>query len=83
MNTQMSCYVVDDHDYYAAYSAEQAKKMHMDSCQFDEDDIDDVCLVVGSLLDTVWFDEESQEPVGSLRQWLAEATEPGWIAGTE
>jgi len=83
MNIQMSCYVVDDHDYYAACSAEQAKKMHMYSCQFDEDDIDDVCLVVGSLLDTVWFDEESQEPVGSLRQWLAEATEPCWIAGTE
>lgn len=79
----MNCYVVDDHDYYAANSAEEAKRIHMEMCSIDEDDVDDVCLVVGALLDTVWFDEESQEPAGTLAKWLSEATEPGWIAGTE
>ena len=79
----MHCYIVDDHDYYAANSAEEAKHLHMEMCQLEEEDIDDVCLVVGALLDTIWFDEETQEPCGTLRQWLEGATEPSWIAGTE
>jgi hypothetical protein len=77
---KLDCYLVGDHDYYAAASAEEAKQLHNDLCDVDEDD---VCLVVGQLLDKEWVDEDSREPVGTLRQFLAQATEPGWLAGTE
>lgn len=79
----LHCYVVDDLDFYAATSAEEAKRLHCELNEYDEEDVDDCCLVVGALLDKQWIDEDNREPCGTLRQWLAEATEPGWIAGTE
>ena len=39
---------------------------------------------VGELLDKPWQEEDQPGVVvGTLRQWLAEAKEPGWLAGTE
>ncbi len=77
---KLDCYLVGDHDYYAAASAEEAKQLHADLCDCDDED---ARLVVGALLDKEWVDEDSREPVGTLRQFLAQATEPGWLAGTE
>lgn len=79
----LRCYLIGDHDYYAAESAEQAIELHRDMLALDDDeDIGECVEVVGKLLDVLWDDEEGN-PAGTLRQWLAEATEPEWIAGTE
>jgi hypothetical protein len=79
----LNCYLVGDHDYYAAESANQAKQLHMEMNGLDFDEISDVSLVVGELLETQWVDEDTKEPCGTLRKLLSEAKVPCWIAGTE
>jgi hypothetical protein len=79
----MHCYLVGDHDYYAATSGDEAERLHLDLLGLDDDEREEAQLVIGELLDKPWVDEDTREPCGTLRQWLAEATEPGWLAGTE
>jgi len=79
----LSCYLVGDHDYFAANSAREAEQMYLDINELDEEDREVAQLVAGALLDTQWVEEDTKEPGGTLRQWLAEATEPCWLAGTE
>ena len=44
----------------------------------------DVELVDDEQLDKPWCDEDDRTKiVGTLREWLAAATEPTWFAGTE
>lgn len=80
---KLDCYIVGDHDYYAAYSARQAEKLHMDLNDFEEDDREEACLVVGAFLDKEWVEEDTRETVGTLRQWLSQAKEPCWLSGTQ
>lgn len=44
----------------------------------------DVELVNDEWLDKPWFDEDDRNKiVGTMREWLASATEPAYLAGTE
>lgn len=75
-------YCVDEHDYYAASTAEEAIAKHAEILQCDPEDIDDCEEVTGALLDKQWVDED-KAPLGSLRELLAEAKGTEWLAGTE
>lgn len=76
------CYQVGDFDWFAATSPEEALKLMQELIGGDVDH--PVSLCSQETLDERWRDEEKpDEDVGSLREWLAEATEPGWLAGTE
>lgn len=81
---QLHVFVVEDHDYYAASTAEEAIKLHSDMCGRDADDVEesDCQEVSGELLDKPWVDEDGT-PLGTLRQWLSEAKGPEWLTGTE
>lgn len=80
----LKCYAVGDYDYVAANDDEaEAVRLMNEMCGEGSYEPDEVCEVVGSLLDTPWQDEDTKEPVGTLRGWLAEATEPKYLCGTE
>ncbi len=81
---QLRVFIVEDHDYYAASSAEEARALHAEMGERDLDDVDenDCEEAVGDILDKHWTDEDG-EALGTLRQWLSEATAPGWLTGTE
>jgi len=80
----LRCFQVDDHDYYAATDEAAARQLHCDLNELGASDIDYCREVVGDLLDKPWQDEDNPGVVaGTLRQWLAEATAPGWLSGTE
>lgn len=79
---QLQCYQVGDADWFAAYSAEQALGL-MQELARDEEGYE-VVLASDALLDERWSSEEaSGADIGSLREWLKQATEPGWLGGTE
>ncbi|WP_287030009.1 hypothetical protein [Pseudomonas sp. UBA6310] len=79
----LHCYIVGEHDYYAASTPEEALQKHADMLECDVEDLDDECEeVTGELLDKPWQDDDGV-PLGTLRQWLAEATGPEWLSGTE
>lgn len=82
----LRCYQVGDCDWFAATSSEQAS-MLMREIVGDEDwEASDyeVTLSSDELLDKRWREEdEPDKDIGSLREWLAVAKGPGWIAGTE
>lgn len=81
---KLHCYQVGDHDYYAAYSAREAEQLHLEQNDLEEVDREEAQLVVGALLDKPWQDEDAPGvAAGSLREWLAEATKPCWLSGTE
>ncbi|MDU9398070.1 hypothetical protein [Pseudomonas sp. zfem003] len=81
---ELRCFWIDDHDFYAAHDEAEARRLHCEMCGLEDSDIDDCVLVVGAMLDIQWCGEEDPEkPIGTLRQWLAEATEPCWLSGTE
>lgn len=81
---QLSVFVVEEHDYYAACTAEEAMRLHADMSERDIDDVDanDCEQVTGELLDKPWADEDG-ELLGTLRQWLTQAKGPEWLTGTE
>lgn len=79
---ELKCYQVGECDWFAAESPEQALAL-MHEIQGDNDDYE-VVLVNEPMLDMNWHDEDPPHAVcGTLRQWLAEASEPGWLVGTE
>lgn len=81
---QLRVFIVEEHDYYAASTAEEAANLHAAMCERDIDDVDleDCEEAIGDLLDKQWTDEDGA-PLGTLRQWLSEAPGPGWLTGTE
>ena len=83
----LRCYQVGDCDWFAASSPEEALTL-MREIVGDEDGWDpedyEVELTSEELLDKRWVEEdEPGNDAGSLREWLAAASEPGWISGTE
>jgi len=82
----LRCYQVGDCDWFAATSAEQALELMREVVGDDMWDPEDYEPELSSeeLLDKRWVEEdEPGKDSGSLREWLAAATEPGWIGGTE
>ncbi|MDI6671825.1 MULTISPECIES: hypothetical protein [Pseudomonas] len=80
----LRCFQVDEHDYYAAADEVDALRLHCELTGIDPDEVDSCTEVVGDLLDKPWQEEDKPGvAVGTLRQWLAEAKEPAWLAGTE
>lgn len=77
-------FIVDEHDYYAASTAEEAIALHADQAECDIADIDPRGCeeATGEILDKPWVDED-HAPLGTLREWLAEAKGPEWLTGTE
>ncbi|WP_164090821.1 hypothetical protein, partial [Stenotrophomonas maltophilia] len=79
----LRCFQVDDHDYYAAVDEDEARRLHCDLNELESSDVDSCTEVIGELLDKPWQEEDQPGVVvGTLRQWLAEAKEPAWLAGT-
>jgi hypothetical protein len=82
----LRCYSVGDHDYVAATSEDEARRI---LAEMNGDDVSsyedwDVELTSDKTLDMQWVDEDPPHPeVGCLRDWLAEATEPTYLNGTE
>ena len=81
---QLRVFCVDENDYYAASSPEEAIAFHVEMFGGDpETDSDCECEeVTGDLLDKPWVDED-KAPLGTLREWLAEAKGTEWLSGTE
>lgn len=81
---QLRVFIVEDNDYYAASTAEEAITLHAAMCERDIEDVDanDCEEAVGDVLDKPWVDEDSA-PLGTLNQWLSEAKGPEWLTGTE
>lgn len=77
-------FIVDEHDYYAASTPEEAIALHAEMCECDIEDINpnDCKEAVGDILDKPWVDEDGA-PLGTLREWLEEAKGPEWLTGTE
>ena len=81
---QLRVFIVEEHDYYAASSVEEARALHAEMVERELEDVDesDCEEAVGDILDKQWVDDDG-EPLGTLRQWLSEAKSPGWLTGTE
>lgn len=81
---QLRVFIVEEYDYYAASTTEEAIHLHAEMCERDIDDVDanDCEEVTGDLLDKPWVDEDG-EPLGTLREWLSQAKGPEWLTGTE
>ncbi|MGH8417984.1 MAG: hypothetical protein ACRER8_11990 [Pseudomonas sp.] len=81
------CYQVGEQDWVAAQNPEQALAvlaeyigdwLHQDTADYE------VELASDQMLDLQWTDEDPPHAAaGSLRQWLADATEPTYLNGTE
>ncbi|WP_183133489.1 type IV pilus biogenesis protein PilI [Pseudomonas cannabina] len=77
----LRCYQVGDSDWFAATCPEQALELMRE--QVGDDEEYEVELTTQTMLDARWREEdEPDKDAGSLREWLAEAKEPGWIGGT-
>ena len=85
-NGPLLCYQVGECDWVAAQNPEQAlavmAEISGDWLHENTDDFD-VNLASDSALDQQWRDEDEDLVVGTLRQWLADATEPSYLIGTE
>lgn len=82
----LRCYQVGDSDWFAATSPEEALALMREVVGDDMWDPEDYEAELSSkeLLDKRWVEEdEPGKDAGSLREWLAAATEPGWLGGTE
>lgn len=78
----LRCYKVGESDWFAASSPENALTL-MQGIMGDEEEYE-VELTSDEELDARWSEEGAPTvDAGSLREWLAAAKEPGWIAGTE
>lgn len=81
------CYKVGDQDWVAAQNPEQASavlaEQHGDWLHEHTDEFQ-VVLCSEEELDQQWQDEDDPGvSVGTLRQWLSEATEPCYLNGVE
>ena len=84
--TVLKCYQVGDSDFVAATNEDEARKVLADMNGDDPSSyVDwDVELVDEAKLNKQWVDEDPPyAECGCLRQWLAEATEPTYLIGTE
>lgn len=82
----LRCYQVGDYDWFAATSPEQALELMREIVGDEDWDAGDHAVTLSSdeLLDKRWREEdEPDKDAGSLREWLAEAKEPGWLNGIE
>ncbi|MFJ7794633.1 hypothetical protein [Pseudomonas sp. NPDC096950] len=82
----LRCYQVGDYDWFAATSPEQALELMREIVSDEDWDASDHAVTLSSdeLLDKRWREEdEPDKDAGSLREWLAEAKEPGWLNGIE
>lgn len=82
---QLRVFCVDFHDYYAASLASEAIEFHLNMIGESIDDYEggiECEEVTGDFLDKPWFDED-KSPLGTLREWLAEAKGVEWLTGTE
>lgn len=82
----LSCYQVGDCDWVAATSEEEARRILAEMNGDDPSEYADwdVELTSDSMLDRQWVDEDPPHAeCGCLRQWLAEATGPSYLIGTE
>jgi hypothetical protein len=82
----LRCYQVGDCDWFAATSSEQALELMREMVGDEDWDASDyeVTLTGDEMLDMRWCEEdEPSKDAGSLREWLAEAQEPGWLNGSE
>lgn len=82
----LRCYQVGDYDWFAATSPEQALELMREIVGDEDWDASDHAVALSSdeLLDKRWREEdEPDKDAGSLREWLAEAKEPGWLNGIE
>ncbi|MHA6195570.1 hypothetical protein ACX3YG_14490 [Pseudomonas wadenswilerensis] len=82
----LACYQVGDCDWVAATNEQEARavlaEMNGDNPEAYADW--DVELVSEEMLDRQWVDEDPPHAeCGCLREWLAEATEPSYLNGTE
>ncbi|MNF54653.1 hypothetical protein D3C85_921850 [compost metagenome] len=81
------CYQVGDQDWVAAQNPEQALAVLAEySGDWLREDTEglEVELSSDKMLDLVWTEEDPPHAAaGTLRQWLAEATEPCYLNGTE
>ena len=84
--TVLKCYQVGDLDYVAATNEDEARKVLAgmngdDPAEYADWEVD---LVGDAKLDKQWVDEDPPHAeCGCLRQWLAEATKPCYLVGTE
>jgi len=79
-------FVVGDCDWVAAVDEAGARKVLEEMNGEEPGAYDDweVELVSDEQLNKPWCDEDDRTKiVGTLREWLAAATEPTWLAGTE
>lgn len=86
LSVPLRCYQVGDCDWFAATSPEQALELMREIADDEDWDPRDYQVTLSSeeMLDKRWREEdEPDKDAGSLRQWLAEAEEPGWINGIE
>lgn len=82
----LACYQIGDCDWVAATSEDEARRVLAEMNGDDPSEYADweVELTSESMLDQQWVDEDPPHAeCGSLRQWLAEVTEPGYLIGTE
>ncbi|AIC20628.1 hypothetical protein EY04_17470 [Pseudomonas chlororaphis] len=79
------CFQVGDCDWVAATDEDEARRVLAEMNGDDPSEYADwdVELTSDSMLDRQWIDEETRGECGCLRQWLAEATEPTYLMGTE
>ncbi|NMZ14666.1 hypothetical protein HBO07_25675 [Pseudomonas proteolytica] len=79
----LHCYQVGESDWFAATSPEHALQL-MHELEGEEEMLAyGVVLSSDETLDEGWAEAEYPDKcVGSLREWLAAATKPGWLAGT-
>jgi len=84
--TELKCYQVGECDWVAATSEDEARCVLAEMNGDDPSDYADwdVELTSDSMLDKQWVGEDPPHPeCGCLRQWLAEATKPTYLIGTE
>jgi hypothetical protein len=82
----LSCFQVGESDWVAATDEDEARRILAEMNGDDPADYADwdVELTSESMLDKQWVDEDPPHAeCGCLRQWLAEATEPTYLMGTE
>lgn len=82
--SEMKVFAVGDLDFVAAHNEAEALQVMIEMVGEDVFEPGDVYEVVGSLLDTHWHDEDAPGvSIGTLRDFLAKADKPEWLAGTE
>ena len=82
----LRCYSVGDQDWVAATSEDEARRVLAEMNDYDPVDYADwdVEQTSEAMLDRQWTDEvPPHAECGCLRDWLAEATEPTYLMGSE